>query len=733
MSGFDDGGPSGGGSGGSGGGLEGGGGSGNREGGGSSSSSSSGGLEGGSSSGSGSSGGGLEGGSSGGSVSSGGMEGGSGSVAGGSDGSGGTGGLEGGGTGGLEGTGPVGGEKGGPAGTNETGYGNVKGFDHTSKTTPDNEINDTNENNENTVNETDKTGSGSKNGKTGYGEVTAFGRHETGKVENITPAKTDTNTVGSKYGDVTAFSRNNNGTKVNNETNNTKNVSETRTNKDTVKPAPDTSKPNPELLPVVASEKAMIPVSETKQETEPGKVNETKQQETDKTNESKQQKETDKAKEVEKINEAKAHELNEITKQRYEESEKQLDETLQRIYKDQPEKYQEMRAFVDRMKETAQPYYDNSTEVAKHTDSLQTYSDHNIAHPNEVTASVAESLSQMKEYEKANDVPEAARVNDKVVLSAAVNHDTGMAGTKENQQTVKDDPDTKLDGNTIRNNHHAESANRILENSDKFDSKEQAIESAWVTYMHSKSKSGVKDLGDSESMVNALNTVKSNYEKANPNGGKLDLSSFGKVNSEGQLTEMTPEVHTRVGNEALMLRVGDAQRPATDTPTTMTGRVMECDKTAYKDTSGFSKPVADEVADKKVEFVDPNDPENKVPDSTDAGALMYTTGERNVDAGTMTYTSNGTLEVSYVVKDAYVDQAATRAVLENRMEEANTAAHNQNAPDGLVTQANIVHVVVIEKGDEQARSALEAALNTGPRFDDKGNEIQQNVRVELKD
>ena len=102
----------------------------------------------------------------------------------------------------------------------------------------------------------------------------------------------------------------------------------------------------------------------------------------------------------------------------------------------------------------------------------------------------------------------------------------------------------------------------------------------------------------------------------------------------------------------------------------------------------------------------------------------------------MRYTADGTLEVSYVVRDAYVDQAATREILNERMREAESAPAAKDAPPGSITREQISHVVRIEKGDEAARAELERVLNAkefgASYYTKNGEPVHRTVRVELK-
>ena len=413
---------------------------------------------------------------------------------------------------------------------------------------------------------------------------------------------------------------------------------------------------------------------------------------------------------------------------------KERTETITEAYKDDPEKRAKLQELVERNDKLTRPYYDESVEVAKHAEAIENYSDHNKAHIDEVTTAVVKNAEQIHKKEEADGLPPEARVKDEVLISAAQWHDVGMAGTKEDRKAIEDDPDAKLDGNKIRSQHANESALTILEHQDDFETPDMAFETALVTHLHTKNNSGVPSLGEKQAMIDAANRLKNDYEKRNEGKPSFDLSKFGKVNEEGELVDLDPDAQTRITNEALALRVADGQRPASDTPTTMTGRVMESEKTRYTDTTGFGRDVADEVAGQKIEYIDPDDPEAPVTESENATALMYLNGERNVDAGTMHYTGDGKLEISYVVRDAYVDQAATVEVLDGRMKEADSAPAAKDAPPGSVSREQIVHVVQIEKGDEKARAALEEVLNKSySSYTLKnGEEVDRTIRVELK-
>jgi hypothetical protein len=409
---------------------------------------------------------------------------------------------------------------------------------------------------------------------------------------------------------------------------------------------------------------------------------------------------------------------------------------LQEVYADNPEKLAEIKEAVEQWQKATAPYYANAKEVGTKVPGLDTYSDHNLAHPNEVAASVAQNLQTVKAHEEAANLPPEARVNDRVMIGAALFHDTGMMGSKEEWGLIKDGKMDQVNGNQIRSNHAKESANRILENSDQFANRQEALEAACVTYLHTKSNSGVKTTGDSQAMLNAINSVKSNFETVNPESEKVDLSCFGKVNEKGQLTELNPQAYTRLCNETLLIRVGDAQRPASDAPMMMNGTVASVEKTQYQNTAGFQGDLADELAGKTVSYANPENPAVPVGTSEKDASVKYCSGERNVDAGVMRYTQDGKVEITMVVRDAYVDQAATKAILAERMKEGESVPSKNNAPPGAINRDDVSHVIIMEKGDEAARSALEQALKSSVEKTsdpDKTQVVQHNVRVELKE
>jgi len=318
--------------------------------------------------------------------------------------------------------------------------------------------------------------------------------------------------------------------------------------------------------------------------------------------------------------------------------------------------------------------------------------------------------------EEAQKLPAEARVKDEVVLAAALWHDVGMAGTEADRKLIEADPKAVLDGDRIRKEHSFQSSQAILERQDQFSNQAEAVEAAWLAYMHSKSNSEVPSLSDTKAMTDALNRVKAEYGKNHPEAAALDLSSFGQVDEKGDLVKMTDEVRTRINNETVILRVADSQRPA-DACTTMTGRIMDAEKTVYTDASGFDKEVAAETHLKQAEYTDPGNPEDRDSCSKEA-AVKFVTGERNVDAGGMKFTGDGgapRMEISYVVKDAYADQAATKAILLERMAEATSTTSQRRAAEGCLTRENLLHVVELENGDEALRAKLEKVLQEAIR------------------
>jgi len=429
-------------------------------------------------------------------------------------------------------------------------------------------------------------------------------------------------------------------------------------------------------------------------------------------------------------------------------AQKNLEERIDRMYEKSPEKAKEMRELLERTQDTTRPIYESSKEVAEKAEAIRDYSEHNMAHIVEVAESALAGTEAMHEYEEAKGAAEEAKVRDDVVLSAALWHDTGMAGKPADLEAVKSDPDAQLDGNRIRSGHSFESAQRVLENQDSFSSQAEALEVAWVACMHSKSNSEVRNMSSDVDMMTAINRVKSEYETGHPDGEKLDLSCFGEVNEKGELVSITDSVRTRINNETLLLRVADAQRPASDVQVTMTGREMHTEKTRYEDTSGFELSAEEEAMGKQVEYIDPENPENS---STrkDATSVKYVSGEANVDAGPISTVKEGDstkVQVEYVVKDAYVDQAATRDILKGRIAEANSTAAEEFASPGTVAREDIVHVVTIEQGDEAARAALQDVLEketvkveNRTYIDEKGEKqiaketISAKVEVRLKE
>lgn len=403
-----------------------------------------------------------------------------------------------------------------------------------------------------------------------------------------------------------------------------------------------------------------------------------------------------------------------VSEERLETARKSLRETIERNYDGDPEMQQRMLALSEEMQEATRTLYEDSREVALRARDIENFSDHNMAHIPEVAEAALNNAKAIHEFEESNHIPKEARIRDDILLEASMWHDVGMAGTQADIEAAKSDPEAVLDGGRIRAEHSARSAQAVLENQEKFSCQEEAVEVAWLAYLHSKSNSGVKTMSSEVDMTASLNRMKAVYEAEHPGGKKLDLTSFGEVDEQGGLTKIGDAVRARINNESVALRVADAQRPASDEATTMTGRLIRPDVKHYEDVSGFDMPLEAEVFDKNVEYIDPEDPENRSA-GTERNEIMYASGEKNVDAGEMRFVTDARsgdpkVEIHYAVKDAYVDQAATREVLVGRMKEANSTAAREHAVDGSIVREEIEHVVELEKGDEAARAKLESVL-----------------------
>lgn len=405
-----------------------------------------------------------------------------------------------------------------------------------------------------------------------------------------------------------------------------------------------------------------------------------------------------------------------ISQQRLEKANKELQDTIDKHYEKDPEKKAQLQELRERMQKETKPLYEASKEVSARAPEIRNFSDHNMAHISEVAKASMDNVQAVHKMEEAQKLPAEARVKDEVVLAAALWHDVGMAGTEADRKLIEADPKAVLDGDRIRKEHSFQSSQAILERQDQFSNQAEAVEAAWLAYMHSKSSSDVPTLSDTKAMTDALNRVKAEYGKNHPEAAALDLSSFGQVDEKGDLVKMTDEVRTRINNETVILRVADSQRPA-DACTTMTGRIMDAEKTVYTDASGFDKKVVTETHLKQAEYTDPGNPEDRENCSKEA-AVKFITGERNVDAGGMKFTKDGgapRMEVSYVVKDAYADQAATKAILLERMAEATSTTSQRRAVEGCLTRENLLHVVELENGDEALRARLEKVLREAIR------------------
>lgn len=196
-------------------------------------------------------------------------------------------------------------------------------------------------------------------------------------------------------------------------------------------------------------------------------------------------------------------------------------------------------------------HYDKATEVANDPKnrSLVTYTSHgedHIAQVIEKTNQAADAIDQMSGENGLYSEP----VDRKMMLVAAQFHDTGMDGGDQNYP----------DGDTIRGNHALNSSLHLLENRDEIEAMGvNPDQAALLIFAHTKSKSGINDLGNPDDWTEGLDRVEkavNEYNERNPD----HPIKFDRDNVFGG--EPTTENIKQMAASTAALRLGDANREA---------------------------------------------------------------------------------------------------------------------------------------------------------------------------
>ena len=338
------------------------------------------------------------------------------------------------------------------------------------------------------------------------------------------------------------------------------------------------------------------------------------------------------------------HQQYELQKQ---ENQRKLERAMDDAFGREGGRRMEMGRLVERVNELTAHRYELAQEISKQDPVLDKYTDHGPEHIKEVATNTLEYSQAFREFAQSQGIEPGSEADIKsdVLLTAALYHDTGMDGGLESieeyqqkcaaheaQQMEKAINEGKINeyGDVIRSGHPSQSAMHVLEDAKALQEKGiDPNEVAALTYLHSKSNSGVR-VGDSpDALSKDMTTFMQRCEKA---GIEVDTSTFarqaidakgkpildkdgrptwevtdkeafvrrefevamqnlhgmaqdrrldfdpsflGKFDEKGNFTITNEQAYTRLQYETAVLRLADAQRPAQKFTTTHSGKTIE--------------------------------------------------------------------------------------------------------------------------------------------------------------
>ena len=338
------------------------------------------------------------------------------------------------------------------------------------------------------------------------------------------------------------------------------------------------------------------------------------------------------------------HQQYELQKQ---ENQRKLERAMDDAFGREGGRRMEMGRLVERVNELTAHRYELAQEISKQDPVLDKYTDHGPEHIKEVAANTLEYSQAFREFAQSQGIEPGSEADIKsdVLLTAALYHDTGMDGGLESieeyqqkcaaheaQELQKPITAGKIEeyGDVIRSGHPSQSAMHVLEDAKALQEKGiDPNEVAALTYLHSKSNSGVR-VGDSpDALSKDMTTFMQRCEKA---GIEVDTSTFahqaidakgkpildkdghptwevtdkeafvrrefevamqnlhgmaqdrrldfdpsflGKFDEKGNFTITNEQAYTRLQYETAVLRLADAQRPAQKFTTTHSGKTIE--------------------------------------------------------------------------------------------------------------------------------------------------------------
>lgn len=337
---------------------------------------------------------------------------------------------------------------------------------------------------------------------------------------------------------------------------------------------------------------------------------------------------------------------------------------------------------LQKLKDLAEPYYENGEKIAGHIESLNSYKEHHLlegGHIEKVHDRSLEAADVITEYLEKNTDQSlySANIDYKTLEVMALYHDTGMDGNiPESEYDIQKKLYNKTEKvkeeafeDIFRDNHSLESAIHVLRDRGQIESKGgDADEVAIGCLLHSKSCSGVRNLEDPSqwrAAVKRLQDRVSEYNEQHPEE-QISFDSSFLVDEKGNFNlEKLSEMRT----ECLCLRVGDGNGHDEMSRISQNGKEISFDLENYEFAES-DKRWRDEITRADVRIVgqmldNANDPSGF--------GRMYNLGEGNLKKMSMESGSDGQIvqvfEISHINSYPY----CTQVCIEERLKEFITA------------------------------------------------------------
>lgn len=307
------------------------------------------------------------------------------------------------------------------------------------------------------------------------------------------------------------------------------------------------------------------------------------------------------------------------------------------------------------------------------------FTDHNEKHVEQVKDKTTEALDASAEAAKAGklesenangDIHFNDNVDRKVTQAAALAHDTGMSNDgyslskNENGKYVVEKQNPR-DFDSVRSNHSANSALNVLKNRDKYKdagfSDKQVDEMAMLTYSHSKSNSGVRNLNDSKCWKDGFDRMDALVGKYNEDHPDKPIS-FNRERFEGDADSMGS-----LATESLALRVGDVSRDSGPDAPSQSGERVHVDKnTVDSKATNFNDEIKNAVVTRGDELI------------TNEKAKQVHVGEQNITGNTTEF-NDGKLNHNITVADGNYAPNCTAEAIKDHLGEFASAQNGDFA------------------------------------------------------